>query len=276
MRFQAVAARGVGALGVLVFAGILWVSSAQADSSALDRFDVVVIDAGHGGEDRGARGAQGLIEKDLVLDVSLRLKRRLEASGLTVLLTRETDLYVPLEDRSARANDARADLFLSIHANSAERSAAKGFEVFFLSVDASDETAEQVAQRENSAFGSQAAVVAIGDPLVAVLGDMAVSEYMQESDAFAKLANDRLQDLPKSLSRGVKQAPFVVLMGVQMPSALVEIGFLSNPGEERALRADRRREEIARALTQAVVDFGKRYDALHGAEVRWDAANRSD
>ena len=183
--------------------------------------------------------------------------------------------HTPWEQRSARANDARADLFLSIHANAADSPEPRGFEIFFLSLDASDETAGHLADRENQAFRS-APRVPVADPLVAVLGDMAVSEYMQESDAFAKLANDRLLGLRGGVSRGVKQAPFVVLMGVQMPSALVEIGFLSHPGEERSLMGDRRRDEIARALAEAVLDFGKRYDAQRGARVRWDAANRSD
>lgn len=269
----------VGALVVAFAVGIFprgaaWAGSDPAD--VRDRFDVVAIDAGHGGEDRGARGGRGLIEKELVLDVARRVARRLQDGGIRVVLTRDEDVFVPLEHRSARANDARADLFLSIHANSAEEAAPRGFEIFFLSLDASDEDAERVAARENRALGVKPQVTPIGDPLVAVLGDMAVSEYMQESDAFAKLANDQLAELSPGISRGVKQAPFVVLMGVQMPSALVEIGFLSNPEEEKALRQARRRDQIARALSQAVLAFGKRYDALRGAAVRWDASHQVD
>ncbi len=275
-------AAAVGPLGALVVAAAvasLPSSALWANSDAVqgeDRFDVVAIDAGHGGEDRGARGGRGMIEKELVLDVARRLARHLEAAGIEVVLTRDADVFIPLEHRSAKANDARSDLFLSIHANAVEEPGPRGFEIFFLSLDASDETAERVAARENRAFRATSAPMRTADPLVAVLGDMAVSEYMQESDAFAKLANDRLLSVLPGMSRGVKQAPFIVLMGVQMPSALVEIGFLSNPEEERALGRARRRDRVAGALAQAVLAFGKRYDALHGVRVRWNAAQRSD
>jgi N-acetylmuramoyl-L-alanine amidase len=272
-------AAAVGSLAVVAAVASLPSSVVWADSDAersANRFDVVTIDAGHGGEDRGARGGRGLVEKELVLDVALRLARHLEAAGIEVVLTRDADVFIPLEHRSATANDARSDLFLSIHANAVEEPGPRGFEIFFLSLDASDETAERVAARENRAFGSVSVPVRSRDPLVAVLGDMAVSEYMQESDAFAKLANERLLAALPGRSRGVKQAPFIVLMGVQMPSALVEIGFLSNPEEERELGRARRRDQVAEALARAVLAFGKRYDALHGVRVRWNAAQRSD
>ena len=203
----------------------------------VERFDSVVIDPGHGGDDRGARGRSGLLEKDLVLDVSRRLAKRLRGHGLEILETRTADAFVPLETRTMLANDAGADLFISIHANSAASPKPSGSEVYFVSVDATDERSRALAERENSAFGRDAASALPTDPLVAI---------------------DRVA------SRGVKQAPFVVLLGVQMPASLIEVGFLSNPQEERALLTSERRDAIAAALERAVLQYAQRYDALRG------------
>ena len=247
--------------------GLLLVPSASARESApSDRFDVVVIDAGHGGDDHGARGVRGLVEKDLVLDVARRLAERLRGAGLRVVMTREDDRNVPLEGRFAIANDARGDLFLSIHANWARPASARGVETFFASLEASDAEAGRLADRENRAFGAAAAARVEVDAVTAILGDMAASEDHDESQAFAKLAHGELTAGTRSRSRGVKQAPFVVLMGVQMPASLVEIGFVSNPDEAAALRQPARRGEIAQALARAVVRYGHRYDAKRGRE----------
>jgi N-acetylmuramoyl-L-alanine amidase len=241
--------------------------TAAATDSALDRFDTVVVDPGHGGDDEGARGAHGVVEKELVLDVARRLRRHLNAAGVQVLLTRERDVYVPLVDRTTIANEARGDLFISIHANAAPARAARGIETYFLSLEASDDAARQVAARENAAFRDLAiAAVASDDPLVGILGDLAAAERMQESDEFARLTQHELASLDGAPSRGVKQAPFVVLMGLEMPAALVEIGFVSNPHDAQALAADERRERIAQALSRAVLEFARRYDARRGIE----------
>jgi N-acetylmuramoyl-L-alanine amidase len=232
---------------------------------APDRFDTVVVDAGHGGEDEGARGPSGLYEKDLVLDLARRLTARLAKLGLNVVQTRPDDRFVPLESRMSLANDARADLFVSIHANASPSAGARGVETYFLSPEASDDAAREVAQRENAAFGAGAArPIADRDPLVAILGDMMATEHLAESDEFARFAQAELVALDASPARGVKQAPFVVLMGLQMPAALVEVGFITNPREERGLREARRRAEIVEALARAVVAFGRRHDARRG------------
>jgi N-acetylmuramoyl-L-alanine amidase len=232
---------------------------------APDRFDTVVLDPGHGGDDEGARGVNGILEKDLVLDVVRRLRGRLEAAGLHVVLTRDHDVYVSLERRTAIANDAHADLFVSVHANAAPVRAARGVETFFLSLDASDEAARQVAARENAAFRDLATPAAGGDdPLVAILGDMAASEQLQESSDFARIAQREVSRLEGGPSRGVKQAPLVVLMGLQMPASLVEIGFVTNPTESRALASDGERDRIADGLSRAILQFGRRYDARRG------------
>ena len=146
-------------------------------------------------------------------------------------------------------------------------------ETFFLSLDASDETAKSVALRENEAFGSGvSAAPAADDPLAAILGDLAHTEHLVESDEFAQLTHGRLAAVDPTPSRGVKQAPFVVLMGVEMPAALVEIGFITNPKEASGLATVARRAEIADALAQAVLEFGRRYDARRGAARAGDGA----
>jgi N-acetylmuramoyl-L-alanine amidase len=229
-----------------------------------DRFDTVVIDAGHGGENQGARGAGGLLEKDLVLDVTLRLAKRLEARGIEVVLTRGEDRFVSLEERTSIANDARGDLFLSIHANASRARNARGIETFFVSLEASDEAAQRIANLENQAFGGSAGAAKIAeDPLLGILGDLIATEHLVESQEFARLLQGKLAN---SRSRGVKQAPFVVLMGVQMPAALVEIGFLTNPADERDLRSSSERDRLADGLAGAVAAFAERYDARRGAD----------
>jgi N-acetylmuramoyl-L-alanine amidase len=231
-------------------------------------FDVVILDAGHGGEDDGARGRGGLVEKDLVLDVARRLAARLRELGLRVVLTREGDRFVPLEARTSVANDARGDLFISIHANWAPSEEAKGIETFFVSLEATDEWSHGLAARENQAFGPASATPLKLDPLSAILGDMAVNEHVRESSGFAKLAHAELSKVDPVPSRGVKQAPFVVLMGVRMPAALVEIGFLSNRDDERALIHVDRREALAAALARAVGSFGSDHDKSRGIVAR--------
>lgn len=232
---------------------------------APDAFDTVVLDAGHGGDDQGAKGRDGLLEKDLVLDVARRLRAQLEAHALRVVMTRERDVYVPLEQRTAIANDARGDLLISIHANAAPVRSARGIETFFLSLEASDEAADLVAQRENAAFREAgAAPAAAADDMLSILGDLAAAEQIQESDEFARLAHQAVAGLDGSPSRGVKQAPFVVLMGLTMPASLVEIGFISNPDDEKTLGAARQRERIADALATAVLEFRRRHDARRG------------
>lgn len=255
-------------LGAAICIACAWLSGASsaalADEPERDRFDTVVVDPGHGGDDEGALGARGLAEKELVLDISERVAKRLRADGLDVVLTRTDDRFVPLEVRTSLANDARGDLFVSIHANSAPTPGPSGIETFFVSLDASDEAARRVADRENEAFREAPPTRPSADPLVALLGDMMVSEHMAGSSEFSKLVQRELSVVRGAGTRGVKQAPFVVLMGVQMPAALIEIGFLSNPDDERALGVDDHRDAIAGAVARAVLAFGKRYDARRG------------
>jgi N-acetylmuramoyl-L-alanine amidase len=250
-------------------------AKARFETGGLDRFDVVVLDAGHGGHDEGAIGPSGLREKDLVLDVTRRLARRLVEQGLHVVLTRRDDRFLSLEERTAVANDARADLFLSIHANASTSKAPRGIETYFASLDSSDEESRRVAERENTALGATAPSADASDPLAAILGDLIETEHLQASNEFAKLAEDSLSATAGDNSRGVKQAPFVVLLGVRMPSTLVEIGFVTHPGEEGQLRKANRKDAVADALARAIVEFGRRYDARRGVSaVRKDSNAR--
>ena len=242
--------------------------SRAGESTAPNRFDTVVIDAGHGGDDEGARGVGGLLEKELVLDVAFRLAKRLAGNGLQVVLTRRDDSFVPLEERTSIANDARADLFVSIHGNASRDTKVRGIETFFLALSASDDHAGQVAQRENQAFRiADAPAKRSDDPLVAIIGDLITNEHMEESNEFARLAQLELAGDPQ-VARGVKQAPFVVLEGVQMPAALVEIGFLTNRLDEQSLRGGEERDRIVEALVRASLEFGRRYDARRGVGSR--------
>jgi N-acetylmuramoyl-L-alanine amidase len=235
-----------------------------AAQAAPERFDRVVIDAGHGGDDHGAAGPAGLREKDLVLDLARRLAKKLRAHGLDVLFTREADAFVALDVRTDRANQSGGDLFVSIHANASRATSARGIETYFASPEASDEAAEALARAENAAFGPAAAKLAQGDPVLAILGDLMAQQQLADSQEFARLAQRELARRGVARSRGVKQAPFVVLMGVRMPAVLVEVGFLTNPVEEKALRKPAERERIASGLARAIVAFRARQDERSG------------
>ena len=213
----------------------------------------IVIDPGHGGHDPGALG-DGITEAEIVLDVALRLKRLLQKqSSVEVVLTRETNVFVPLEERTAIANREGADLFLSIHANASGNSKARGVETYFLNF-ATDREAEAVAARENSASGR--AMHSLPD----ILRVIALNNKIDESRDFAEMVqrsmvrtlsprNKELKDL------GVKQAPFVVLIGAAMPSVLAEISFVTHRQEGLLLKTGAYRQQIAEALLDAVVRY---------------------
>jgi N-acetylmuramoyl-L-alanine amidase len=241
-------------------------AAAADEGAARDRFDLVVVDPGHGGDDHGARGSGGLLEKDLVLDVSRRLAERLRTRGLRVIMTREEDRFVSLENRTSLANQAGADLFVSIHANASRARGARGIETFFASLEATDDAARELAASENLAVlrGAAEQAPSSDDPLLAILGDLIATEHLVESQEFARLAQQHIALDEGARSRGVKQAPFVVLMGVHMPSSLVEIGFLTNPTEEQALAREKERDRLARGLADAIEAFRARHDARRG------------
>jgi N-acetylmuramoyl-L-alanine amidase len=216
----------------------------------------VVIDPGHGGQNDGATGAKGLLEKDLVLDVSLRLGKLIsERLGSEVIYTRSDDTFVPLEGRTALANDKKADLFLSIHANWSPSPSAAGIETYYLNFTDSQE-ALALAGRENAT--SQKSVFELRD----LIEKISLHDKLGESREFASRIQTSLYALssrnnPAEKNRGVRRAPFVVLIGANMPSVLAEIGFLSNPKEEALLKKPEYRQKIAEALFKGVSRYSE-------------------
>jgi N-acetylmuramoyl-L-alanine amidase len=213
----------------------------------------IVIDPGHGGHDPGAQ-ANGVSEAELVLDVSKRLEALLLAQpGVEVVLTRRTNEFIPLEERTAIANREGADLFLSIHANSSPQRDTRGVETYFLNF-ASNPQAEVVAARENAS-----SVQAMGG-LPQLVKAITLNNKLTESRELATLVQSslmrRLSVQNKAIKDlGVKQAPFVVLIGAQMPSVLAEISFLTNKAEASLLKQDAYRQRIAQALCDAVLKY---------------------
>ena len=214
----------------------------------------IVIDAGHGGHDSGTIGPDGVEEKDIALDVALRLGHLLQQRlGAEVIYTRSTDKYVPLEERTAIANAAHADLFLSIHANSSSDSGVRGVETYFLNFTTSPD-AMAVAGRENA--DSNRSVYDLSD----LVRKITLSDKIDESRQFAGDVQQQLYTglqfgNPGLKNRGVKQAPFVVLIGAQMPSILAEISFLTNPEDAAELSRPRYRERLAEALYRGVSEY---------------------
>ncbi len=214
----------------------------------------VVIDAGHGGHDVGTRGPSGLLEKDVVLDVALKLGALLEERlGTEVVYTRTDDTYIALEQRTQIANDHKADLFLSIHANSSPYPAVGGVEAYYLNFTTS-KAALDLAAKENASAQSS-----IFD-LRAVLAKIAMKDKIDESREFASTVQTSLfafssKNNAAAKNRGIKRAPFVVLIGASMPSVLAEIGFLTNATDEALLKKPEQREKIAEALYKGIASY---------------------
>ena len=218
----------------------------------------IVLDPGHGGHDPGAIGPKNLYEKDVVLDIALKLKKILVSDpNLEIFLTRETDVFIPLEQRTAIANSKNADLFISIHANASPRRDAKGIETYLLNWT-SDEEAMKVAARENAISLKKMKKLNEGKDVLAVM----LSDLRRDSkrDESLKLANFVQQNMVSGLNKdythivdhGVKQALFYVLFGAQMPSVLVEVSFISNPLEEKLLAKDAYRSELAKSIASGI------------------------
>jgi N-acetylmuramoyl-L-alanine amidase len=213
----------------------------------------IVLDPGHGGHDPGVRG-NGLSEAELVLDVTHRLKKLLEKTpGIDVVMTRETDVFIPLEQRTAIANREGADLFLSIHANASRNAKARGIETYFLNFAANPE-AEAVAARENSASGQT--MHKLPDIVRAITLNNKIDESRDFADMVQKTMVRSLSARNRDLQdRGVKQAPFVVLIGAGMPSVLAEISFVSNKQEGALLKTAAYRQQIAEALFDSIMKY---------------------
>jgi N-acetylmuramoyl-L-alanine amidase len=215
----------------------------------------IVIDAGHGGHDTGTIGPTGLMEKDLCLDVALRLGKIIQQRlpGADVVFTRSDDTFIPLEERTHIANEAKADMFISIHANSSRDSDARGIETYYLNLKGSDEAME-VAARENAT--SDQGIHELQD----LVKQIARTEKIGESKEFAEDVQDSLSKRVQKAARvvknrGVRKAPFVVLIGADMPSILTEISFLSNPADEKMLKQPEHRQRVAEGIYQGVASY---------------------
>ncbi|MCU0231900.1 MAG: N-acetylmuramoyl-L-alanine amidase [Acidobacteria bacterium] len=234
----------------------------------------VVLDPGHGGTEDGAIGPSGLKEKDLALDMARRLSALLKADGFEVVLTREGDDGPTLDQRAEVANVQRADVFVSLHANASRSSKARGAETYFLSRNATDDAARTVAAIENDAAGvgddlasGTAAAGSEGtDPAIPlILWDMAQTIYLEQSAQLAEIVQRELNGALGITDRGVRQAPFRVLVGATMPAVLVELGFLTNPDEEKRLADGEYRRKLAEALAAALKQYRTRVGARGAA-----------
>jgi N-acetylmuramoyl-L-alanine amidase len=214
----------------------------------------VVIDPGHGGHDAGSTGVTGLVEKEVTLDIAKRLAALIEENlGSEVILTRSEDVYLSPEQRTEIANQQKADLFISVHANSSRVKTATGVETYYLNFTASPDSLE-VAARENAS--SQRSVSDLGD----LIKKIALKDKLDESREFAGQVQQALYGGSqkagnKTRDRGVRKAPFIVLIGAEMPSILTEVGFLSNPREEALLKKPEYRQKIAEALFKGVSQY---------------------
>ena len=223
----------------------------------------VVIDPGHGGEEVGAKGPSGALEKDVTLAIARKLRAALANSlGLQAFLTRDRDEEIALDERAAVANNYKADLFVSIHANASRSLGAKGSEVYFLTYQATDDESRRMAALEGGVFTPGTPAPASGE-LALILWDMAQAEHLEESSALASRIQEELADVTGSQGRGVKQAPFRVLVGAAMPAVLVEVAFISNAEEERLLVSDSYQSKVVAALVRGI----SRYQQQHRADL---------
>jgi len=221
------------------------------------RLDTVVLDAGHGGKDPGSQGKYGTKEKDVVLDITKRIGRLLEKhTRIKVVYTRDEDVWIPLANRTKMANDADGKMFVSIHANSNNNRKIQGYETYLYSLAKSDDAIE-VASRENSVIQFEEKTGQYkdlsGEKLI--LATMAQSMFLKESEDLAAIIQMELDKKLTTPNRGVKQAGFYVLYGASMPNVLVEIGFISNPAEEKKLKQGKYRQMIANAVYEGIKHF---------------------
>jgi N-acetylmuramoyl-L-alanine amidase len=225
----------------------------------------VVLDPGHGGVEEGAKGPGGLFEKDATLALTKTIQEVLQRRGYRVVVTRSSDATVGLDDRAAAANAAKADVFLSIHCNASRAATAHGTEVYYLSLDASDRAAALLAESENaapSATPNTADKNAAVRDLDLILWDLAQNQHLSASSRLAEIVQADFNRLLGITTRGVKQAPFRVLIGVNAPAVLVEVAFITNADEEARIRSDEFRRQVADTLAGSVDTYFRTADAV--------------
>ena len=221
------------------------------------QFDTIIIDPGHGGKDPGSVGYKGTKEKDIVLDVSKRLARKIQKnSRIKTVLTRDEDVFVRLQDRTKFANTNEGDLFISIHVNSNESKKPYGFETYLLKPGRNQE-AINVALRENSVIELEGNKFEQLTDEQLIQATIAQSGFVQYSEKFAALIQEEIDKRVQSRNRGVKQAGFYVLMGASMPNVLIELGYISNPNEEKKLNSSSYRDMLATSIYYAILQYQK-------------------
>jgi len=235
------------------------------------KIDTVIIDPGHGGKDSGAVGQNGTMEKDVVLNVARELKNIIDKRGeIKAVLTRDSDIFIPLYQRARIANNNNGKLFISIHANGSPKKNVKGIEVYFLSV-AKEEDAKAVAQRENASIKFEENLEYYGilfdnsslpKDMEDILNDIVSNVFLKESQDMCDLLLDTTCSVTRQKKRGVKQAGFYVMLGTQatMPSVLFEIGYISNIQEERLLKRTSYQKRLAQAIYDSIITFKKRHE----------------
>lgn len=224
-------------------------------------FATIVIDPGHGGDETGAIGPKGSFEKDITLSIARKIKSHLETKlGLKVFLTRDQDKTLGLVERTAIANNLKANIFLSIHANASYRKIASGAETYFLTLEATDEETLSLAKQENKAPNSNST----NTDLNLILWDLAQTEHLQESSQLAEIIQEELNKDLNIKNRGIKQAPFRVLMGADMPAVLIEIGFITNPKEEELLNQDDYQKMLANSILRSIQKFKTKKEQKYG------------
>jgi N-acetylmuramoyl-L-alanine amidase len=250
-------ARGAAIAAALLLALGVCLATAQAPVEKGQRIQTMVIDPGHGGTETGAKGKFGNLEKDITLAISLKLKAIVERNmGFEVVLTRDKDVDVSVEYRSAIANNRKAGLFISIHANGAVQKKAAGSETFFLSLNATDEETRRLAYLENNSTALQSRIdPSSDDDLMMILWDMAQTAYIKQSSQLAEMVQAELDALLGTRNRGIKQAPFKILAGVACPAILVEAAFISNPEEEQKLASDVFQGKVAEAIYRGLARY---------------------
>ncbi len=239
--------------------------SGSSVQTAASKARIVVLDPGHGGVEEGAKGPGGLLEKDATLALARTIQDVLTRRGYRVVTTRSSDATVGLDDRAAAANAAKADVFLSIHCNASRAATAHGTEVYYLSLDASDRAAALLAESENEAPSPRPNTseknAAVRD-LDLILWDLAQNQHLSASSRLAEIVQADFNRLLGITTRGVKQAPFRVLIGVNAPAVLVEVAFITNPDEEARIGSEEFRRQVADTLAGSVDTFFRTADAV--------------
>jgi N-acetylmuramoyl-L-alanine amidase len=217
----------------------------------------VALDAGHGGKEPGAVGKSGTLEKEFTLGLVAKVAKALADAGYRVVLTRENDYFVGLRERTALANAAGADLFLSLHGNASVRPDISGIETYYVSFAASDAEAQALASKENASLEASGGAGPARSGLEAILWDMAQTESVNESAEFAARLQKKLAGALGGRDRGTRQAPLIVLLGARMPAVLVEAGYISNAEEELRIKGQEFGDKFAQATVQAVGEYGQ-------------------